>query len=418
MSAAAAHALNRPGRSPWGGTPASRRGSHRSSPLDAPRWVILLGLTVLTTRIAAQPWSERSRLPSTGPSHLWFIAPSGEWVRRWLYGVATAVRRGRTMMRGRHPRPFPPLAGWIAAVFLWAATTPVRSLAADASPASAPAPLIKMASRLGVSRVALSRLNENDAMAAYKVLIGELGKKLGYDLDIEIQVFDSLPEFAKAIREKRVTYVITGSWEFVNMQVDDAVDLEFSAVNGERFAHRWRLLVRRDAGFMSVADLSKKRATLLYNEVATLGRPWFETLLLEQHLGDLREFFAACEPVNKPSVAVLPVFFGKADACIVDEASFGVMVEMNPQLGQALVPLAESEPMLDGIIAFTREGWPTPQSRVDMRHAIATLHQEPAGRQLLTLFKYTRLVSFEPAHLESVRRLFQRYRQLQTAPQP
>lgn len=300
----------------------------------------------------------------------------------------------------------------------WTAVSLLPFLPAPAAGAAAPPPMVEMVSHVGISRVAFTRLNENDAKAAYKVLNAELARKLGYDLSVEISQFDTPAEFARAIRAQRISYIIAGTWEFLNMAVEDSVDIEFSAVNGDTFAHRWLLLVRRDSGITTVGELKGKAVTLLYNNMATLGRPWLETELLEQGLGTPERFFGSCEAVTKPTGAVLPVFFGKAQACIVDEATLNLMVELNPQLRTVLVPVAQSEPLLDGIICFSRDGWPSPQARADMRRSIAHLEQEASGRQLLTLFKCSRLVTFEPAHLASVRRLFARHHQLLAAAPP
>ena len=286
-------------------------------------------------------------------------------------------------------------------------------IAIDAAGAAEPAPpLLKMASHVGMSRMAFSRVNENDALAAYKILTIELGKKLGYELSVEVNLFDSLPDFAQAIRDGRATYVITDTWNVLGMHVEDALDIEFSAVNGDGPMHRWLLLVRRDAGIKTFADLKGKKVIMLYNNMSSLGPPWLETVLLEQGLGAPDRFFTTYETVSKPTVAVLPVFFGQAQACVVDEAAFKVMIEMNPQLGQTLEPLAQSEPMLSGIVCFSHNGWPSAKARADMRESLANLEKEPSGRQLLTLFKCTRLVPFAAAQLDSVKRLYLRFNEL------
>ena len=297
---------------------------------------------------------------------------------------------------------------WLVAVILVSATH-----ATEPAP-----PLLKMVSHVAMSRMAFSRVNENDASVAYKILTAELGKKLGYDLSVDVTLFDSLPDFAQAIRDGRATYIITDTWNVLAMHVEDALDVEFSAVNGDSAIHRWLLLVRRDAGIKSIADLKGRKVIMLYNNMSSLGPLWLETVLLEQGLGTPGQCFNAYETVSKPTVAVLPVFFGRAQACVVDEAAFKVMSEMNPQLGQTLEPLAQSEPLLGGIVGFSHNGWPTEKARTDMRARLANLETEPAGRQLLTLFKCTRLVPCEPAQLDSVRRLFARHLQLQNAPRP
>ena len=279
-------------------------------------------------------------------------------------------------------------------------------------------PLQKVDICVGMNRRAFAQVNENDAMAAYKVFCAEIGRKLGYDLTAEMTLFDSHADFAQAIRTGKVMFLPLVTWELLTMGVEDAVDTEFSAVVSGSVAHRWLLLVRRDSGLKSVADLKGKSALLLRNSTAALGNPWIETCLLEQGQGSPEQFFGKLDVVGKPSAAVLPVFFGKAQACIVDQAAFDVMTELNPQVGQELAPVAQSEPMVNGIVCLARLGWSSAKVREDLVRSIGELDRSPPGRQILTLFKCDRLVPFEPAQLDSVRRLFARHAQLQKGPAP
>jgi ABC-type phosphate/phosphonate transport system substrate-binding protein len=320
----------------------------------------------------------------------------------------------RWMPRGVAPRRV--LSLWLALGVLGCAFVPGIAHAAEV-PNPAP-PLQAMVSHVGMSRLAFSRLNENDAKAAYKVLINELGRKLGYDLTTELRMFDSSPEFAGAIRAGKVTFLILSTWELMEMDAVDAVDIAFSALNGKSITHRWQLLVRRESGLKTITDLRGKKIIVLHNNMAALGRPWIESCLLEQGLGTPEQFFGAMESVSKTSAAILPVFFGKVDACIVDQPALDIMTDLNPQVGLTLAPIAQSEALLNGIVCLNKTGWPSAKSRDDMLRAVTQLDSEPAGRQLLTIFRCDRLVPFEPAHFEAVKRLHARLGELQKKNQP
>jgi hypothetical protein len=110
-------------------------------------------------------------------------------------------------------------------------------------------------------------------------------------------------------------------------------------------------------------------------------------------------------PYRRSLSAVLPVFFGKKDACLVDDAGFQVMNELNLQVGKALQTVTISEPYVDGIVCLRNEGWPSAAQKQDVIDALAELHQEPAGQQILTLFKIGQLVPFEEKQLDTVKRL-------------
>jgi len=324
---------------------------------------------------------------------------------------AIVSRFGRCHRRGF--RPPQPIRRVVAALALMIGAA---SFASE-GPATAP-PLKKSINLVGMNRLAFSRLNENDAKAAYKALCIEVGRKLGYDLTIEMSLFDSLPDFAQAIRAGKVNFIAANTWDFLNMDVGDAVEIKFSPSTSGSLLHRWLFLVRRGSGLKHLADLKGQTVIALRNNTSSLGLPWIETCLLEQGLAPPEKLFGTLEFASKPSAAVLPVFFGKAQACIIDQASFDTMVEMNPQVGQMLEAVMQSEPMLNAIVGLSRNGWVSAEARDDMVRGLQDLDQEPSGRQILTLFKTDRLVAFEPAQLESVRRLFDRHRQLLSGQKP
>lgn len=316
------------------------------------------------------------------------------------------------------PAGFPPVARPVRRGACWvgSALIALACLGAEASQTAAPKEVL--VSHVGMTPRAFEGTSENDTKAAYRALNIELGRKYGEPYDAEIRVFNSLSEYRDSIRAGKTTFILINSWDFLRMDIADAVDLEFVPTSDGEAGHRWLLLVRRDRGFKVAGDLQEKKVAMLQTPMATLGGPWIETLLLEFGFASTEQFFGAMTVVNKPSAAVLPVFFGRLDACIVDEPAFKLMVEMNPQIGQTLEPIAQSEALVSGLIAFNKIGWKPERLRPRMTESLRNLHLEPAGRQVLTLFKCERLLPFESAQLETVKRLFARNRALLKPPPP
>jgi ABC-type phosphate/phosphonate transport system substrate-binding protein len=111
------------------------------------------------------------------------------------------------------------------------------------------------------------------------------------------------------------------------------------------------------------------------------------------------------EVVDKPSAAVLPVFFSSKHVCVVDEGGYRIMKDLNPQIGAKLKAAATSEPLLAHVICLART-WPEPVShRQDTIQGLRELDRDPAGQQVLTLFKISRLVPFHETHLDTMRKL-------------
>jgi hypothetical protein len=134
---------------------------------------------------------------------------------------------------------------------------------------------------------------------------------------------------------------------------------------------------------------------------------WIEVLLHEDDLGPADRFFSSLSSVSTPSEAVLPVFFGKLGAGVVDHNSFEVMKEMNPQLGSRLRVLAVSSPLLNGILCVDTR----PVSyRGELMRGLRELDQTAAGKQILMVFKANRLKPVNTEDLERVRTLYRNYR--------
>jgi phosphonate transport system substrate-binding protein len=141
-----------------------------------------------------------------------------------------------------------------------------------------------------------------------------------------------------------------------------------------------------------------------------------DVLLSEGNLGTQKSFFRKVEVVRKPTAAVLPVFFGSRQACVVDRIAFQVMTEMNPQVGATLQIVASSPPYVSSILCLSRKGWPSEHYRDDFQSALRDLHLEPEGRQILMLFKVDRLAPFKESSLDSLKELRNKYNRVLSKP--
>jgi phosphonate transport system substrate-binding protein len=292
---------------------------------------------------------------------------------------------------------------------LWAGLLPGRTLLAAEAPDARPEAPVSIT----MFRSAFTRVNENDAKAALAALALDLGRKVGTSVPSRVAVYETHQEMRSAITAGAVQVLIVGLWDFLHLDIADRVDILYIAHTAGRPAHRWQILARRDSGLDSLDALRGRRVLVLHTNVAHMGVPWMETTLLETQRGAPGRFFASFEPQNSPSAAVLPVFFGKAQACVVDAGAFELLGQLNPQLQRTLVPIAESPAMANSVICFSRTGWPSEQLRRDVARQLASLEKDPAGRQILLLFKCDRLSPFDPAQLDTTADLYRRYRQFQ-----
>ena len=129
----------------------------------------------------------------------------------------------------------------------------------------------------------------------------------------------------------------TTALEFLQLREGLNVELMYGTQRGGKKTHRFLLLVRSNADIKGIPDLKGKKLTFKFNEET--GSLFLDTLLLRNRLPASGQFFAVLEPKRSFSQCVLSVFFGKADACIVEDLVYATMVELNPQLGKQLTIL-------------------------------------------------------------------------------
>lgn len=262
--------------------------------------------------------------------------------------------------------------------------------------------------RFAFSRSMFSGLNENDARAAVKAYSEILGAERGIPVDSKPLVFDQVEEIAQAIRDARVDIVSLPSTEFLSLSPELFADrFILSLVNG-RVSDDYLLLVRADSPAKEIGDLRGKRLTLLNSPKSYLIPPWIEVLLARQKLGTSARFFGGITPNPKPTRVVLPVFFGQADACVVNREGYSVMCELNPQVEKQLRVLATSPPLLPNITCFRATLAGHTRSNVIAAGVRVSLH--PAGKQLMNLFQSDGTVEAGPECLDGARALMTEYR--------
>ena len=243
------------------------------------------------------------------------------------------------------------------------------------------------------------------ATAAFRIFAQTVARKRGYQLDTEARLFESPAACEAEIKKGTINMAILDTWDYLDMNPQSVMEPVFVHREQDSIFKDYLLLTRRGSGLTALADLRGKELTVLEGKGGNLSRAWLDSLLWTDRLGSKETFFSKLDPVVKPAAAVLPVFFGTKPACLVDRAALQIMSELNPQVGSNLVILAVSEPYLESIICLSTSGWASDKARQDAILAIAELHIEANGRQILQLFKLNQMLPFKNEYLDSARKL-------------
>jgi ABC-type phosphate/phosphonate transport system substrate-binding protein len=294
-------------------------------------------------------------------------------------------------------------------LFAWGLILPAPLFADPSKPNSDASATMPSYLSVALSINKYSDLDEKDAKAALNVWISMISKTGGFPTKVDLLSYKDLALFEKEARENRVDLVFLFAPEYLQMK--NRIPFEPVAISTPLGADykQFSVFVRKDRGINKVVELANKDAFMEGGENNLLLSLWFETLLMKEGAFGPAGFLSSFKNVKKPSQALLPVFFGKADACVVSRGGFEMMKELNPQVGQELVAIAHSPEYPQGIICM-RKGWA--EKYWGFLDHMFQLHKQSQGKQILTLMKISKLAPFKPAYLETTEALLQEHEAL------
>ncbi len=279
--------------------------------------------------------------------------------------------------------------------------------AAPPSPRSTLQPSVQ----IGISPHMFSELEKNDLISAINVWADSSLKRRGVSLRSKPQVFNSRTALEEGLKEDKADCLITLVEDFLALD-PEAIDLDslhFSSRN-RSITEEYLLLVNRNSDIRRLADLRGKTVAIQSGFRESLAVYWLDTQLWQAGCSAAHDFFNKVEFLENPLKTVLPVFFGKVDACIVTRHTINTMIEANPQLSSRLRILRCSEPLVPALIC-TRRSY-NPLLRNELTGAMRRMHTHAEGRDLLRLLAADRIVAGTPEALESSRALLRAYARL------
>ena len=227
--------------------------------------------------------------------------------------------------------------------------------------------------------------HQNDVMAAMKVWAEAVGADTGLPIDSRMSVFARPEDMVRALRDGRIGAITLGLDDYLLIPPDCLSGPYLTEVRNGATHVRYVLVAAKSNGIADVGDLAGKRVAVHDDAYSAIGRTWLEASLHADGRGSLQDTAARVDLQPKASSAVLDVFFGRADACLVHEHLLESMADLNPQIAQRLTVVASSDPILANLVAFNIN---MPAAiRQQLSEVIATLHGTPAGDQLTLMFQ-------------------------------
>jgi phosphonate transport system substrate-binding protein len=268
---------------------------------------------------------------------------------------------------------------------------------------SAPSPQARL--NVILSEQLFSVANRNDVVSAMKLWMEFLACQGDLNFNYNVEVINTQREIRQRVHDKTVDMLILDNVEFLDLSDAGLIDgVGVSSYAGHPSELSYLLLVNRQID--SLAELRGKQAVLYMHTGSAASLAWTATLISENHLGRIDDFFKTVEPSTKASNCILPLFFDKVQACVVDSRDWEMAKELNPQLGNKLKILSQSIPVLDGIIALSKA--PSPYRERTLVNLFQT-HKRPLGNQILLALRSGPIIPYRPEYLNSTREFWKRY---------
>jgi ABC-type phosphate/phosphonate transport system substrate-binding protein len=218
---------------------------------------------------------------------------------------------------------------------------------------------------------------------------------------------DFLPDNDRLLQTIRTTgYDVLTMTGFDYLELKDEIGLTPLAIMSrcEQPTESFLLITRPDRNWKSI--MGKPRRILLIEDSTgdAIPKTWLNEILIEQGLPGYGEVFTTVRSVDKPSRAILPVFFGQADMGIVSRTALDLMAELNPQIKDRLVILRQSPGFVNLLVCGTDRlaEW----AKEIIIEEATSMHTYPVGQQALTIIQMNRFIRFQPEHLKATETLF------------
>ncbi len=249
------------------------------------------------------------------------------------------------------------------------------------------------------------------AQAAMGIWLNALAEEWTLPFDVETVSYEDGDRMAEDLVAGELDLAVLMPRHYMQVKEQTAVEpVAYTRLESD-ILYKLVLLVRRDSEVKDWAGLAGKDLMVARAGRGALPQMWMEVRLAQQGLGRGPDFLNRISTVTKTSQAVLPVFLGRANACLVPQEQFEIMTELNPQLLHELKVLDVSPGIFHTVISL-RSDLNTDYKELIRKHLVE-LGNEPLGQQIISLFAAEMPVPFDAQSALFTLELIGQYEKLQ-----
>ncbi len=264
------------------------------------------------------------------------------------------------------------------------------------------------------SDASFTHVNEMDAKASLNIYVGKYKtgweKESGKTMELKIITISEENTIEKIVASGVPSIFQISSIEYVEYEKLFNSRPYVVGVTGPKVLEEFVLLVRKESGIKSIRELKNKKVASIGGISGLVAKMWLDTKILRLSNQNSEEYFKNIELVESPSKAMLSLFFKNSDACVINDYSFDILCEMNPQMNKGIIVIDQSEGLLPGLSVLVNSTDKPFNNYID-RFAL-NLPSEEHSKQMLVLFRIDDIIPFEEKYLDNVRKLLDDHKTL------
>jgi len=260
---------------------------------------------------------------------------------------------------------------------------------------------------MGFYLPAIRDANMTDLKVSLGVWAEEVAKP--YNIKIRTISYEDMDSMRRALDRAEVNFINAPGMELAELFRPDELRQGY-ARRHHGMDEGLVLVVAKNSAIQRFSDLRGKRVIRLSDD--RLSNYFLETQCLKTAGQDCREFLALSEE-KRDIQSVYSVFFGRADAALVQISTLRIAEDLNPQVAQRLRVILDwkASALIFGMMTRNTEESHRTLILNSVREALKT----PRGRQLLELFKTDYLEPVEADALKPYWALLREYNVLHKA---
>lgn len=239
-----------------------------------------------------------------------------------------------------------------------------------------------------------------DMQISFELWVTDLFINAGLNYKVDLKLVSS-EDFAENNYDVDNTYmVVISSINYLKTKNNKFLDpLLFTAEDTSQI-----YVIAADNRYNELDQLKDKRIALTPTGFGEISNYWLDYLITEKYNIDKDKYFSRVDSLDTESKCINSVFFNNNQACIIREEVYNLACELNPQIRSKIKIIKRSTSLLHSLFCLT--GKFNEREKDKFTDAVLNVQDTERGKQILNLFKRTKLFEYKEKHLQNINNLY------------